>query len=162
MHTQDEINFWRYKLVNPDTGKRYTNDEIGHVLGVDGSVASRKIKGVIRFKAKEIDNLWNYWETRHSEMATAQKEGSFTEAGEHRVFGRDKMQRRMETCLSDVRQLFSTEDEQIIDLLEYGISILKRQTKKKADRLQKEVNKLKGEMDFPQGGQATAPGAENG
>ncbi len=72
------------------------------------------------------------------------------------------MQRRMETCLSDVRQLFSTEDEQIIDLLEYGISILKRQTKKKADRLQKEVNKLKGEMDFPQGGQATAPGAENG
>lgn len=46
------------------------------------------------------------------------------------------MQRRMETCLSDVRQLFSTEDEQIIDLLEYGISILKRQTKKKADRLQ--------------------------
>jgi len=166
MHTKETVRKLRYRFTNPATGRKYTNRVMGAIIGVDGSVYSRKERGLINFRKEEIDLVVEWFYKRHPASAV-DSEGGDPGGAEYRT-GRDSMRYRLEAALDDVRIVYESRDRKAIELVEWGLSALKRQLpgtndyNKKIEALEDKINKLQDELNFRQGATATAPEGKNG
>jgi hypothetical protein len=145
MHTKESLIKFRLTHKDPDTGKKYTNAKMGTALGLDGSTYSRKERGKVEFKQEEINLVAEWLLQRHPGVAISDEGGTTFKGTDDRTEEGQSMRYRLEMSLDAVRAVYQSGDTQAIDLMEWGITVLKRQLPKP-------------ESNFQKGGKATAPG----
>lgn len=140
MYSLEYIEKVRRRLRKPN-GSRYTNNDMARFLGLkNGSSYSRRKAGDTGLTHQEIEMLWEGLVKDHPDLRD-KKEGGLesiqeTSAETGSKGGATPMTRRMESTLTDVRDLYAGGNVALISALETFLQCAKaRQSSSLSDRI---------------------------